>query len=759
MRYFFIPVFACLFMTSIYGQTNDDTAQKVIQLDEVVISANKFVEKKKNIAQKIDIVTARQIAATNAQNTGDLLMNTGNVFVQKSQQGGSSPVIRGFEASRVLLVVDGIRMNNAIYRSGHLQNVITIDQNMLDGIEVLYGPGSTIYGSDALGGVVLFRTKSPRLATDRNFLATGTGFARYSSANDEKTYHADISIAGKKVGWLQSYNFSNFGNMKMGDHYSDNYPDFGKRTEYIANINGIDSIVKNPDDRVQYNSAYKQWDITQKLLFKQSDKIQHLLNFQFSNSNDVPRYDRLQDIRNGALRYAEWYYGPQKRLLGAYELSIGKTGFFDEIRTNLSFQNIEESRQTRDYKRYDRLDSRVEQIKVWGLTVDARKMMKTHELSVGVDGQLNDLTSTANRTNTLTGASTKLDTRYPDGENNMNYFGFYVQHIFKTNDQKFVVNDGIRLQYVNLHSTIDDNSFFNLPFTDIKQENFAVTGNLGLIFLPQKSTRVALSFSSGFRVPNIDDLAKIFESSTAAKQVVIPNPDIKPEYTYNVDLSLMRVVAGKIKVEVNGFYTWLRNALVKAPFELNGQDSIIYNGVNSGVYANQNRNKAYVYGANASVAIDILPNLSFQSIINFSKGRFETNAGETSNIYKKQQDGTYKIVSEQVDSKPLDHIPPVFGKTSLRYYKQRYEFEAFAMYNGWKHLDDYNADGEDNAQYATADGMPSWYTVNLRGKYSISKNIAVQLAIENILDRNYRHFASGFSAPGRNFIGSIRVQF
>src|SRR5215207_413905 len=181
---------------SLISSGQDTLAQK--NLDEIFIYSNKFAERKKNIVQKIDVVSAQRILQLNAQNTGDLLMNTGNVFVQKSQQGGSSPVIRGFEASRVLLVVDGIRMNNAIYRSGHLQNVITIDQNMLDGIEVLYGPGSTIYGSDALGGVVLFRTKSPRLATDRNFLATGTGFARYSSANDEKTYHADISIAGKK---------------------------------------------------------------------------------------------------------------------------------------------------------------------------------------------------------------------------------------------------------------------------------------------------------------------------------------------------------------------------------------------------------------------------------------------------------------------------------------------------------------------------------------------------------------------------------
>lgn len=126
--------------TSAFGQKAKavtDTAKKEISLEEVVISASNFAEKQRNIAQKIDVISAKAIASANAQNTGDLLISTGKIFVQKSQQGGSSPVLRGFEASRVLLVIDGVRMNNAIYRSGHLQNIITNDQNSLSRVEVM----------------------------------------------------------------------------------------------------------------------------------------------------------------------------------------------------------------------------------------------------------------------------------------------------------------------------------------------------------------------------------------------------------------------------------------------------------------------------------------------------------------------------------------------------------------------------------------------------------------------------------------------
>ena len=262
-----LPIFCIMVLGSMVSSSQEDSLKKEKRLEEVIIYSNKFAERKKNIVQKIDVIAARQIAQLNAQNTGDLLVNTGNVFVQKSQQGGSSPVIRGFEASRVLLVVDGIRMNNAIYRAGHLQSIITVDQNILERIEVSYGPASTIFGSDALGGVVRMRTKTPELSTTDRLFITGTAFGRYSSANKEKTGHFDVSIGGKQITWLQSYNFSDFEDTRMGDKYPDKYPNFGRRSQYVARINNIDSIVVNSDDRIQKFSGYEQWDITHKFYF------------------------------------------------------------------------------------------------------------------------------------------------------------------------------------------------------------------------------------------------------------------------------------------------------------------------------------------------------------------------------------------------------------------------------------------------------------------------------------------------------------
>jgi hemoglobin/transferrin/lactoferrin receptor protein len=741
MRKLSFAIILCSCCLTVLAQ-EDSATQKT--LEEAKVYANKFIDHKKNLVQKIDVISAKTIAQINGQNTGDLLINTGNVFVQKSQQGGSSPVLRGFEASRVLLMVDGIRLNNAIYRAGHLQNVITIDQNMLERVEIMYGPSSTLYGSDALGGVIHLITKSPQVNTgNKRMLVKGSQFLRYSSVNNEKSAHADLNIGSKKIAWLQSYTFSDFGDLKMGNNYPDKYPDFGRRSQYIEIINGNDTVLTNMDDRIQRYSGYRQWDITQKFLFTPNTKMSHSLNFQYSNSSDVPRYDRLQDTRDfggstgTTLRYAEWYYGPQERILGAYEFNLATAGFINAFRLSLNYQDIKESRQQREYRRYDRFDSRREHIRVAAFNIDAKKSWNNNEIIFGMDGQFNSLKSVADRTNYIAGTKSKLDTRYPDGDNKMNYLGVFIQHTHKLKNGYWVLNDGIRFQSVSLHSTIIDNSFFNFPFTKIDQDPFAVTGNVGVAYNGYDNFRATINLSSGFRAPNFDDGAKIFESSSALKRLVVPNPGLKPEYTYNLDMGISQT-AGKFRYEINVFYTLFRNAIASAPFQLNGQDSVLYNGIMSAVYASQNVRRAYATGVNIRLKIDLTTKLIFDNTFSYTYGRYKNADGERS---------------------PLDHIPPAFGRSSFQYQWKKVQAEFYLMYNGWKKLKNYNLEGEDNLQYSTADGMPSWFTINWRSSYSLTNNIQLQLGIENILDRNYRYFASGISSAGRNFVFAVRATF
>jgi hemoglobin/transferrin/lactoferrin receptor protein len=133
-------------------------------LDEIVISASKFSQNLKEISQRVIFISTEDVVLSNPQTSADLLSSSGNVYIQKSQLGGGSPMIRGFSTNRLTLSVDGVRLNNAIFRGGNIQNVISVDPFNIQNTEIVLGSSSVIYGSDAIGGAMNFQTKKPVLS-------------------------------------------------------------------------------------------------------------------------------------------------------------------------------------------------------------------------------------------------------------------------------------------------------------------------------------------------------------------------------------------------------------------------------------------------------------------------------------------------------------------------------------------------------------------------------------------------------------------
>ncbi len=132
-----------------------------LTLATTVISASRWNQNETDISGKVRQLDSEWLDLRNPVTTADWLGSSGEVFVQKSQLGGGSPMIRGFSANRLLYSIDGVRMNTAIFRSGNLQQVISIDPFSLQNTEVLFGPGAVMYGSDAIGGVMVFETLRP----------------------------------------------------------------------------------------------------------------------------------------------------------------------------------------------------------------------------------------------------------------------------------------------------------------------------------------------------------------------------------------------------------------------------------------------------------------------------------------------------------------------------------------------------------------------------------------------------------------------
>ncbi|MFZ9942058.1 MAG: TonB-dependent receptor plug domain-containing protein [Bacteroidia bacterium] len=708
-------------------------------LRETVISATRFEQSAGSVAQPFSVVDSSRIASAQAQTTADLLASESNLHVQKSQAGGGSMVLRGFEASRILLVIDGIRMNNLIYRSGHLQNIITTDNNALDRVEVMYGPSSTMYGSDALGGVIHLFTKKPAFADQSSKgKFRGSVMSRYASANNAMTGNLQLFTSLPRVASFTSFTWSEFGDIRGGKSQNMFYDStYGTRPLYVKRFGDRDSLLVNSKPELQIGSAYNQYDLVQRILFRSNKHVTHGLNVQYSNSSDVPRYDRLTDPDGvGGLKFAEWYYGPQTRFMLAYDIDafdVAKTS--SKTRLSISRQWIEESRYTRRFNNPS-LQSRIEKVQVTALSITRHVENISHSASFGIDAQYEDLQSKAKATNIITQEISPIDTRYPGGDNSMMQSAAFWSHTWKWN-RKLELVDGLRLGISQLKCEFNDTSFFPFPYTEAKQSHLVWSASLGLVHRLSGHTRQSMLISSGFRVPNVDDLSKVFESQPGF--IIVPNPDIAPEKTYNIDWSLQHYFGNNGQASINGFYTEFADAIVVDEFIFNGSDSILYEGQPSVVLAPQNKRSAYLYGASIRFIYPISRRFNSEASASYTYGRIRTDSVAA----------------------PLDHIPPVMAALRLQYESANSKFKCSfkADFNGWKRLKEYYLNGEDNEQYATPEGMPAWMVYDVNASMEPNAYWKVSCGINNILDTQYRTFASGINAPGRSLMIALRYAF
>lgn len=694
-----------------------------ILMEEFVVSAVKGKEKKEETPYMIDVLGAGQLQTTACQTSADILLESGNVMVQKSQGGGGSPILRGFEANKILLVVDGVRMNNAIYRSGHLQNAITIDNHILERVEVLFGPSSTIYGSDALGGVIHYYTRDPHYDTTH---ASVSG--QFSTANLGKVIHGDFNAGKKKIAHTTSLTYSDFGDIRSGKNRKAEWGDWGQVKHYADRVADVDSTMANPKTHIQKYTGYRQFDLLSKTSYAPSGLLELRLNLQLSTSSKIDRFDQLNDYDGDTMKYAEWYYGPQNRLLSSLQAVYRKPNpLFASMTATLAFQKIDEDRITRRFRVNDKL-LQEEDVFVYSANFDFyRSMKKGHSLFYGLEFNHNDVRSSARYENMINGSISQAITRYPDGGSHTNSFSAYGNYKMTVNP-RMVLNMGLRYHYGMLYSAFTDSG---LPFSDIRINNGALTGSASLVFSPRNTWRYRLVFATGFRNPNVDDYGKVRAKDD---YITVPNENLEPEYTYNLELGLSKGLPGLAAISGAVWFSYLNNVIVRTSHSLNGSDSLWYDGQYYSIITNANASLATIQGISVNVSSLLPGNFSFRGSFNFMKGNDITNAV------------------------PLAHIPPVFGRVSAAYAGRNFNSEAYVSYSGRKYWSELSPYGEDNETEAIGGfGYPAWYTLNLRTRYRINDRFAAQLAIQNILDRFYKVFASGVGASGRNFVLTLRV--
>ena len=717
-------------------------------LDEVVISASKFSQKFREVPKKVTLINKSAIEFTNPMTSADLLKSGGNIFIQKSQLGGGSPMIRGLSTNRLVLSVDGVRLNNAIYRGGNIHNVISISPTNIENTEVIMGSASVLYGSDAIGGVMNFYTKKANLSNNSDPKIQLNLRSRYSSASIEKMYHFDFNYGLQKIAFLSSFSKSQFGNLTMGKNGPSEY----LRPNYVGvNDAGEDILIQNSNSRVQRNTAYDQVNFMQKIFYKPTENLNIDLGIHFSKSSNIPRYDRL--IRNDenqvinsseqGLYYSEWYYGPQEWLLINSQLTFNPKSkkIYDELKFGLAYQKFSESRNSRKFND-NFLNSREEELDIFSFNLDFfKKISQSSDITYGLELINNDVGSFALSSNVNDFTTLPISTRYPNNSS-LNSFGLYVNYKNKIIEDVFF-QSGLRYSSTILEADLSQNNiYYDFPFENTILENGAFVGGIGLSWVRNIYNNWKFNINTAFRSPNIDDLAKVFDSEPG--NVVVPNPNLKPERSFGIEFGGYFRTKNNIELDFSTYITYLYNSLLRDDFTLNnGISEIIYDGELSQIQALQNGSKSLIYGVEFGINMLINKNFRIKSQHNLIAG--------------------YEL-DELPFAMPIRHIPPNYGNLHLIFNDGIITIDTYLNYNS--EISFNNLAQSERAKpyiYALDENgnpySPSWVTFNLRSQFLISEKLNLNFSVENIANKLYRPYSSGISAPGINFIFSVNYDY
>ena len=715
-------------------------------LDEIVISASKFSQNLKEISQRVIFISTEDVVLSNPQTSADLLSSSGNVYIQKSQLGGGSPMIRGFSTNRLALSVDGVRLNNAIFRGGNIQNVISIDPFNIQNTEIVLGSSSVIYGSDAIGGAMNFQTKKPIFSESDSIFFNLNSISRNSSANKEKTAHIDFNMGFENFASLTSFSFSDFDDLKMGANGPSDY----LRPEYVQQVDGQDIIFSNSDPRVQKHTGYSQFSFMQKFLLK-TDNTEYDLGVHYSSTSNIPRYDRLIRYNNDSneLHYGEWYYGPQKWLLINSRITKEsfKSPIYDKLILTTAYQKFNESRFSRKINSSDQREFN-EQVNIFSLNLDFEKSYDEKSyFSYGIEYLNNKVNSTASLNNISNGSFSSIATRYPD-DSTWESLASYLTYKYKSS-KDLIFHYGLRYSHIIINADLSaNNSYHNFPFSDANLNTGALTGALGLSWIQNDTFQWKFNVTTAFRAPNIDDIGKIFDSAPGI--IVVPNPDLKPEKSFGLELGSLISVNSKINFDFAVYYTHLYNSMVRSPFSMTVDsddpsgssiiNQIIYDGELSDIYAIQNTSKSWLYGFETGLKINLSDNFDFKTQYNYLNGE------------QRDMQGAANL--------PVRHVSPHFGNIHLIYSKNKTKVDLFFNYNSKLSFSQLSNSERDKPYLYAIDKngnpySPSWHTLNLRTLYELNKNFQFTASIENISNKLYRPYSSGISAPGINFIFSV----
>ncbi|KAA3615981.1 MAG: TonB-dependent receptor [Calditrichaeota bacterium] len=686
---------------------------KVYEVHEIQVTASRHEALEQSIPQLVSVVNQLKIRERNILQAPEILREEMGVFVQKTSNGGGSPIIRGLKANKILLLVDGIRMNNATYRGGNLQSLNTIDPGSIERMEVVHGPSSALYGSDALGGTINTITATPAFSQTGKLRYSGSFNMGISSADESNRINLQSSVSSKNWGLNLSSGWYGHGDVRRGTRGGD---ELMQRLESSPESGRILEKVQSPNS---YNSQFSQI----KLSFQPHYKHRFTIFYQLARQSKVPRYDVFE-----RKAYSTYFYDPQDRDLAylKYENHF-KGPFADIMILTLSSHTQKEGhirQKTGSLKTtVDRFSTTT---RTWQLQFN-KVFRKKHFLLYGAEFYNDKISASSSYRildqNSITRGSTAP--LYPDNSR-YNSLGVYIQSEWNISNL-WMLTSGFRYSVFDLEAPFGYEPPLQLGL--VKRKTSALTGSISSRYQISESVSFISNIAQGFRAPNLDDVSK-FGPGKGGTFYDIPNPQIASEKGISFDGGL-KFTFENAKANIVFYHTKLYDVLSRESTFFNGLPYIIDETDTLAVYHKANVGKAFISGFEMSGEALLKWGILARANLSYAYGK-NLSADE-----------------------PFSAVPPLNGLASLRWNHPRFWVEMNSRFA----MEQNRLSAEDMLDLRIpAGGTPGWFNLNFRSALNVGEKTKLQLAFMNVLDWNYREHLSGLNAPGRSVVLSGEIQ-
>lgn len=686
-------------------------------LQTIVVTASKQNRKSFDEPYTVQTISEEQMLQEAARTIPEALDNLPEVSVQKTANGHGATIIRGFIGRQNLLMVDGIRLNNPVWRSGPNQYSNTIDALAVERMELIAGQGSVLYGSDAIGGTlnVFLQQSNFKDHTAGEFFQHGSALYRLDSNSWSSQAHLSQSIGvGGKWGLLVGGSWKDFNDIrdsKLGEMQRTGYPeqDWNVRFDYMLNADtqltfASMGVVQDDVWRTHTTIWFDQWGDLRPVSAPQLRRTYD----QFNNVN----YLRL----SGSV---------ESPLLQNYTATLYHK-YFDELeylltpKPNLSAPTRKEHR----------LDST--SVNTVGVNLDFTSKLKYGSLLWGGDYSRDwvDSSRVTRTHNIATGSNTVVNGLQGVVADNSTYdmLGFYAQHNLAPATSKWEFDNGARYTYARAGlGKLDVGG--KATSLDRSWDDVVLSSRLAYKIKPTWS--VYGGISQAFRAPNIDDLSA-FQKVAQSNNIVNGNSNLDSEQFLSYEIGT-KYQGRKLSLQLSTYYTQINDMIVQKLF-VNGNklSSVSANG-----------GEGWVAGVELSASYQLSEDWSLHGMFGKLDGRLDQYRQTGSNTF---------VVSQDV----LGKMPPLRGSLGLRWTAPSKRYWVEGRVTAADAADQLNISDSNDTSRIPVGGTPGYYVLSLYSGYTINESWSVNLALENLTDQSYRLHGSGVNETGFNTIATVK---